>query len=150
MASAQEVRQYLAYWFQLGKRILIRNGQDSLLPQPVIEGDRYSQAFEECWTKVTSPNAVECYLEGTGETIAQLLTPEWVMAPCARCNMPLAMRDVGMPPLFCPCNNLPNWPNTEVPAPRSPVNSQAQLMGIRDHLQKRDGGAGGARNNFEF
>lgn len=138
MASAQEVRQYLAYWFQLGKRVRIHNGQDSLLPQPVIEGDRYSKAFEECWTKVTHGNAADCYLEGTEETIAQLLSPEWVITGCARCNMPVPMRNIGMPNLVCPCNNVPNWPNTEIPSPRSPLNSQAQLTKICDRLLKRD------------
>jgi hypothetical protein len=56
MASEQEVRQYLAYWFQLGKKVLIRNGQESLLPQPVIQGDRYSQAFEDCWQQILAMN----------------------------------------------------------------------------------------------
>lgn len=89
MASAEEVRRYLAYWFQLGKRVKIHNRQDSLLPQPVIEGESFSQAFEECWQQITSQNAGEYYLEGTEETIAKLLTPEWVMTGCARCNMPV-------------------------------------------------------------
>lgn len=137
MTSAQEVRQYLAYWFQLGKRVLIRNGQESLLPQPVFQGDRYSQAFENCWQLLTSPDSGDCYLEGTQETIAELLTSEWVINPCARCSMPVPVRDVGMPPLSCPCNDLSNWPNTELPPPRSAVNSQAQLMDIRDRLQNR-------------
>lgn len=134
MASVQEVRQYLAYWFQLGKRVLTRNGQESLLPQPVIEGDRYSQDFEDCWQKIVSPDSGDCYIEGTDETVAQLLDPEWVVSPCARCNMPVPVHNVGMPPLSCPCNDLPNWPNTEIPAPRSPVNSQVQLGAIRDRL----------------
>lgn len=134
MASAQEVRHYLAYWFQLGKHILIRNGQERLLPQPVIQGDRYSQEFEDCWQRITAPDAGDCYLEGTEETIAQLLSPAWLMSPCARCYMPVPMRDVGMPPLACPCNNLDNWPNTELPSPRSPVNSQTQLQSLRDRL----------------
>jgi hypothetical protein len=134
MASAQEVRKYLAYWFQLGKHVLIRNGQESLLPQPVIQGDRYSQAFEDCWQQLISPNSGDCYLEGTEETVAQLLAPEWVITPCARCYMPTPIRSVGMPPLFCPCNDLPSWPNTELPAPRSPVNTQVQLKEIRVRL----------------
>ena len=134
MASAQEVRQYLAYWFQLGKQVFVRDGQERLLPQPVIEGERYSQAFEECWQKITSSDSGNCYLEGTVETIAELLTPEWLVFPCARCSMPVPVRNIGMPPLSCPCTDLPSWPNTELPAPRSPVNSQAQLGTIRNRL----------------
>lgn len=102
MASAQEVRQYLAYWFQLGKRVVIRNGQESLLPQPVFQGDRYSQAFENCWQILTSPESGDCYLDGTQETIAELLTSEWVINPCARCTMPIPVRDRAMFPAS-PC-----------------------------------------------
>lgn len=134
MASEQEVRQYLAYWFQLGKKVLIRNGQESLLPQPVIRGDRYSEEFEECWRLILSPDSGDCYLEGTEETVAELLTPSWEVAPCARCDMPVPLCNLGMPPLSCPCNDLSSWPNTEVPAPRSPVNTQAQLTEIRNRL----------------
>lgn len=135
MASAQEVRHYLAYWFQLGKHLLIRNGQERLLPQPVIQGDRYSQEFEDCWQQI-SVEPENCYLEGTEQSIAQLLTPVWEVAGCARCAMPVPVQSVGIPSLFCPCNDLPTWPNTEIPAPRSPVNTQAQLTDIRDQLLK--------------
>jgi hypothetical protein len=77
MASESEVRKYIAYWFQLGKKVLIRNGSEALLPKSVIAGDRYSNEFEECWQKILSPDSGDCYLQGTNETIAQLLTPAW-------------------------------------------------------------------------
>ncbi|MFN6565816.1 hypothetical protein [Dendronalium sp. ChiSLP03b] len=134
MATQQEVKKYLAYWFQLGKKVVTGNGKASFLPQPVLKGDRYSEEFEACWQKILSPEAGDCYLEGTHETIAQLLTPTWELAPCSRCNMPVAMRNVGMPTLLCPCNDIPTWPNSELPAPRSPVNTQEQLIAIRDRL----------------
>ena len=51
MASESEVRKYIAYWFQLGKKVLIRNGSEGLLPKSVNAGDRYSNEFEECWQK---------------------------------------------------------------------------------------------------
>lgn len=139
MASEQEVRQYLAYWFQLGKKVFIHNGQESLLPQPVIQGDRYSQKFEDCWQQILAPESGDCYLEGTEETVAELLTPAWSVSPCARCSMPVPIRNVGMPPLSCPCNDLSSWPNTEIPAPRSPINSQTQLKEIRERLLKANG-----------
>jgi hypothetical protein len=134
MASTQQVKQYLAQWFQLGKRVVIRNGAATLQPQRIIQGDRYSDEFEDCWQQVILPQAGECYLEGTQETISELLTPAWDMSFCARCSMPIVMRNVGMPALLCPCNDLPNWPNTELPSPRSPVDSQQQLRNIRDRL----------------
>lgn len=136
MASQQQVRQYLAYWFQLGKKVLIHSGQVALLPQPVISGDRYSEEFEAVWQQILSPDSGECYLEGTNETIAQLLTPAWELNPCARCSMPVPMRSAGMPPDACPCNDLSDWPNTSVPLPRSPVDSQTHLRDIRDRLSK--------------
>jgi hypothetical protein len=135
MASEQEVRQYLAYWFQLGKKVLIDNAQQAILPQPVIQGELYSQEFEDCWQLLLSTNG-DCYLEGTEETVAQLLSPAWNVSACARCAMPIPVHNVGMPPLSCPCNDLPSWPNTEVPAPRSPVSNQRQLMEIRERLLK--------------
>ena len=139
MASEHQVRQYLAYWFQLGKKVLIHNGKEALLPQPVIQGDRYSEEFESCWQKIISPESGDCYLEGTQETIAQLLAPGWDVSPCGRCQMPVPIKTVGMPPELCPCNDLPNWPNTEVPQPRSPVSSQSRLIEIRDRLQRASG-----------
>ena len=139
MASKHQVRQYIAYWFQLGKKVLIHNGKEALLPQPVIQGDRYSEEFESCWQKIISPESGDCYLEGTQETIAQLLAPGWDVSPCGRCQMPVPIKTVGMPPELCPCNDLPNWPNTEVPQPRSPVSSQSRLIEIRDRLQRASG-----------
>lgn len=134
MASEEQVKQYLAYWFQLGKKVVLRNGQETLLPKSVIQGDHYSQDFESCWQLILSPASGDCYLENTSETIAQLLSPSWDVSPCARCAMPVPVRQAGMPPELCPCQDLANWPDTEAPAPRSPVDSQARLRLIRERL----------------
>jgi hypothetical protein len=136
MASERDVKQYLAYWLQLGKPVMIRGGQVSLLPRPVIAGDRYSQEFEDCWQQVISPASGDCYLEGTNQTIAELLTPAWDVNPCARCSMPVPIRNVGVTSLECPCINLPDWPNLEIPLPRAPINNQAVLSKIRDRLRQ--------------
>ena len=136
MATEQDVKRYLAYWFQLGKQVIVGGGRAYLLPQPVLKGDRYSEEFEECWQEIRSV-AGECHLEGTDETIAELLSPAWELLPCSRCDMPIAMRNVGMPALFCPCHSLPTWPNTELPSPRNPISSQEQLKSIRDRLWQR-------------
>ncbi len=133
MASKQEVKTYLAYWFQLGKKVITSNGAATLKPHKVIVGDHYSDEFEECWLKIVSAGE-HCYLEGTQETIAELLSPAWEITDCARCSMSIPIRSVGMPSELCPCNDLSNWPNTELPLPRSPVNTQEQLTGIRDRL----------------
>jgi hypothetical protein len=136
MASQDQVRQYLAYWFQLGKKVLIRSGETALLPQPVIRGDRYSPEFEECWQQIVSPQSKDCYLEGTHQTIAELLGASWEINPCARCEMPVPVPSLGMPALTCPCIDLPNWPDMEMPQPRSPINTQSQLIQIRDRLMQ--------------
>ncbi|MEC4817577.1 MAG: hypothetical protein SAK29_30550 [Scytonema sp. PMC 1069.18] len=134
MASTEDVKRYLAYWFQLGKRVIINNGAATLQPREVIKGDRYSDEFEDCWRRITSPEAGDCHLEGTQETIAELLTPAWDVHPCARCHMPVPARNVGMPPLICPCFDLPSWPNMELPPPRCPINTNDKLMAIRARL----------------
>lgn len=135
MASKKQVKKYLAYWFQLGKKVVINNDAATLLPEKIIEGANYSSEFEECWEKITSPETGDCYLEGTSETIAELLTPSWEISSCARCTMPVPIRNIGMPPLLCPCNDLATWPNMELPLPGHPVDSQQQLMIIRDRLR---------------
>jgi hypothetical protein len=137
MATKQEIKNYLAYWFQLGKKVVTVNGEASFLPQPVLKGDRYSNEFEECWQKILSSSS-DCYLEGTHETISELLTPAWEVLPCGRCEMPVPMRNLGMPAVLCPCNDLENWPNTDLPAPRSPINNQEQLMLIRHRLDHQN------------
>ncbi len=134
MASKKEVKKYLAYWFQLGKKVFINNGAASLQPRNVIDGESYSDEFEECWQKVLSSVSGECYLEGTHQTISELLSSEWDMSSCSRCEMPVPLKNLGMPPLLCPCNDVANWPNTELPPPREPVNSVNKLLRIRDSL----------------
>lgn len=134
MASEAQVKRYLAYWFQLGKKVVINNGRETLLPQPVNLGANYSPQFEQCWEQVTSKESGDCYLEGTQEAIAELLTPAWDISACSRCAMPIPTKDVGMPPLLCPCNDLPTWPNTELPLPRDPVNSQSRLNQLQQRL----------------
>jgi hypothetical protein len=115
---------------------VIDNGQTALLPEPVIQGDRYSQEFEDCWQLVRAPESGDCHLEGTHQTIAELLSPAWDVMGCARCSMPVPMLTVGTPDLECPCIDLPTWPNLEVPMPRAPISSQSRLIEIRDRLMK--------------
>jgi hypothetical protein len=142
MASELQVKQYLAYWFQLGKPVLINGGAESLLPRPVIQGDRYSQAFEECWQKVQAAGFQSCYLESTSQTIADLLSPVWELNPCSRCSMPVPVRSIGVSSLECPCIDIPDWPNTEMPQPRAPIDTQNILLRIRDRLRQTSYEAG--------
>ncbi|NER26752.1 MAG: hypothetical protein F6J89_03760 [Symploca sp. SIO1C4] len=136
MASEQQVKRYLCYWFQLGKRIVINNGTSTLLPQKVVEGDRYSYEFENIWQQIISLERGDCYLEGTTQTIGELLEPRWDIEPCARCDMPVPMINLGMLPAPCPCSDLLTWPNSELPVPREPLCSQEHLNGIRNRLHQ--------------
>lgn len=136
MASEHQVKQYLAYWFQLGKRVMVNNGQASVLPQPVIQGNSYSPEFETCWQQIQSPEAGICYLEGTPQTIAELLSSEWEIDPCSRCSMPVPVKTIGIASPECPCFDLPGWPNLEIPTPRAPINTQQLLLKIRDRLRQ--------------
>jgi hypothetical protein len=136
MASEEQVKRYLSYWFQLGKKVVIDDGREAVRPEPVIQGNRYSQAFENIWQQILSFDRGDCHLQGTSQTIAELLSSEWDVSPCARCEMPVPVRDLGMPPDLCPCHDLSTWPNTELPTPRDPVNSQDRLGRIRDRLQQ--------------
>ncbi|HBL11482.1 MAG TPA: hypothetical protein DD379_08765 [Cyanobacteria bacterium UBA11162] len=134
MASEQQVKRYLAYWFQLGKKVVIHKDCTLLLPKSVYQGERYSQEFETIWQRVILPDSGDCYLEGTTQTIAELLTQKWDIEPCFRCDMPVPVINIGLPPESCTCYDLPTWPNTELPAPREPGRSKECLSLIRDRL----------------
>lgn len=138
MATKEEVRQYLAYWFQLGKKVRLHNGRNECLPQPVIEGDRYSKAFEECWQNIMASDTGKAYLEGSNQSISEILSSSWSVEPCARCEMPIPVKNLGNPSLGCPCDDLQSlWPNIELPKPRSPINNQERLSAIRDRINQR-------------
>ncbi|MEB3339811.1 hypothetical protein [Okeania sp.] len=134
MASYEQIKKYIAYWFQLGKKVLINNGQETIKPQIVLSKDRYSQEFEECWQKIISSESGDCYLEGTHQTFQELLSSEWDINSCSRCSMPIPARVKGMPSECCPCFDLPSWPNTETPLPRSPISSKLYLVSICQRL----------------
>ena len=135
MASPQDVKRYVAHWMQLGKPVLSHNGDRVHLPQPVFTGDRYSPAFEQCWQLITAPESGDCYLKGTEQTIAMLLSESWELQPCARCILliPLAIASYGEP--ICPCFDLCNWPNLDMPLPRDPVSTDVYLQKLHHRLQ---------------
>ncbi len=132
MASQEQVKRYLAYWLQLGKSLVLDRGE-ILQPRP-IEGDHYSREFEACWQRILAVGGENCYLEGTLQTLSDLLSETWDIADCARCTMPVPIVNMGVQPNGCPCFDLPTWPNTDLPSPRMPVDSRGQLEQIRRRL----------------
>jgi len=142
MATPQQVKQYLAYWFQLGKPLRFDRGQ-TVLPQPVIEGNAYSPAFESCWQQILASGGHDCYLEGTVQSIDELLSSAWEMVDCARCEMPIPTLSLGIQQAECPCIDLPGWPNSDLPQPRSPVDNRGQLEQIRLRLTQSQNSTAG-------
>ena len=135
MASSSEVKQYLAHWFQLGRKVYIQNGDLAVLPTKVFQDTHYSAEFERCWEVVVSKQSGDCYLEDTSQTVAELLTAEWDVVDCARCSMPVPLQVLGALPIEgCPCINLPHWPNNELPAPISRAVISSKLLNLQHRL----------------
>ena len=130
------IKHYLAHWFQLGKKVYSSRNQQLLFPNSVIEQGKYSKEFEDCWRYILSPDSGDCYLEGTEQTIAELLSSQWEIVSCALCEMPIPVRIAGQGSIICPCNDLPNWPNLELPTPRSPVDNAEHLSQIHQRLRR--------------
>jgi hypothetical protein len=140
MALATDVKKYIACWMQLGTKVWLRSGQPVEVKK-VIQGGQYSPEFEALWSTIDGQTGdrqpvAEVHLDGTATTLQDLLGNSWEIVQCARCTMPVAMITAGMQPLDCPCQGLENWPNTEVPCPRPPIDSLAQLKGIQGRLNE--------------
>lgn len=134
MASPEKVKIYLAYWFQLGKKLILNDNQEISLSDSVVKGDRYSQEFEACWQDIIDSEGKNYYLEGTEPSLHELLSSKWQIRSCARCSMPIPKQELGMPTLDCPCVDLPSWPNFELPLPRAPIDSNSRIRNIASRL----------------
>jgi hypothetical protein len=143
MASPARVKQYIASWLQLGRKIYIEDSKDAiaLSPKKIVEGDRYSQEFESVWQQIAGLDSHKAYLEGTNETIAQLIAHSWEIVPCSVCNMLVATPQVGTKESACPCHDIPDWPNNNVPIPNGAIDSQSALQQICDRLTVKHLGA---------
>jgi hypothetical protein len=139
MASQDQVRNFLAHWFQLGKPVVLAEDRGECLPDPVFQNGHYSQAFEDCWHRVMVTSGQDCYLKGTSQSIAAMLSPAWDVTPCARCEMPIVIPTAGTMTELCPCNDLATWPSTEIPMPRTAVDNQHHLTALRQRLDKVPG-----------
>lgn len=134
MADQQRVKDYLAYWLQTGKRLFYSAVPEGHQFKSILQGNRYSKEFESCWEQVSDPASGEAHLEGMTQTIQELLSPEWEIMACSRCEMPIPMVMMGTNSDACPCSDLDLWPNLEVPQPRSPVDSNRRLLAIHTRL----------------
>lgn len=139
MAAPNLVKSYLALWFQLGKRVLSVDGCRHWQPLATLQGERYAAEFERCWQEMTNDYRGDCYLEGTDQTVAELLSPAWDIVGCPRCPIPVPMKLSGPQSPSCPCADRPLWPNLDLPIPRAPLSSQERLASIRERLESRYG-----------
>ena len=136
MATQEQVKEYLACWFQLGKGIEMA-GEDRILRfKSILQGDRYSREFETCWQQIVRSQGKGFALEGTHQGIDELFSSGWEMHSCCRCQLPIPVRDLGNQCLMCPCADLPGWPNLDLPAPRSPVDTRSHLGKIYDRVSE--------------
>ena len=138
VATVEQVKRYFAYWFQVGKPVILPVGDRRLLPDPVVIGNHYSEDFEACWAELLQPQNQDAHLEGTRHTLKDLLSDHWDILSCARCTMPVPIHTRGRDS-DCPCADLNNWPNLNLPIPNTPDNIRNQLSGIHKRLQERRG-----------
>lgn len=138
MASPQEVKTYLAYWFQLGKKLVLNDTQEITISDSVVKGDRYSEEFEAHWQDIIDREGKNYYLEGTEQSLQELLSSQWNIRSCARCSMPIPKQELGVQSLDCPCVDLPSWPNFELPLPRAPIDSNFRIKGITERLSSKN------------
>lgn len=138
MASTQQLQQYLAAWFQLGKAVTIGRTGDHICPRPVFRQGQYSPEFLRCWHKLESLGLQDCYLDGTVITLEELNSSVWEINACARCLMPIAQPIGPINRPECPCTDLPNWPNFDLPIPHPFEPSNAPLQRICDRIATVD------------
>ncbi len=136
MASVEQLKKYLAYWFQVGKPLISPRGNQRILPRTIVVGDRYSPEFDAYFQDILTADYRDSHLEGTTQTIGELLSDRWELLPCARCSMPIPLDSLGLA-IGCPCADLNAWPNVELPLPHCPNNVRAQLTLIHQRLQQR-------------
>ncbi|NJK40648.1 MAG: hypothetical protein HC934_03430 [Acaryochloridaceae cyanobacterium SU_2_1] len=136
MATPQQIKEYLACWLQLGKAVCLDHQSEPRKLLQIVQGDHYSPEFEALWNQILTHDPENCYLDGSDASIAELLRENWDIIDCARCQMPVSLPKAGVASPLCPCHDLPNWPNTELPQPRIPVESNQHLQSIYQRLRE--------------
>ncbi|MFN3361121.1 MAG: hypothetical protein ACK421_06840 [Pseudanabaenaceae cyanobacterium] len=134
MATAREVKEYLAYWMQLGRKLVI--GDRVVQLDRVIAGDHYTTRFEELWQEGQAHPTTTC-LEGSNVTLQQLLAPNYELLECPRCDLPVPSASLGPRSVQpCPCDDLNIWPNFDTVPPHPPINTASQLRSLQERLGK--------------
>ncbi len=140
MASRTLVKNYLAQWMQMGKSISLSNHGEEVYIDKILQGEKYSDRFNQLWDEISTTKAEQAYLSGTDQSISDLLSSSWEIIGCARCNLLTPSLDLGARvPVCCPCDDLPNHPNLDLVAPHHPTTLVDHLDQLCDRLaQKND------------
>ncbi len=136
MSNYDAVKKYFAQWLQMGKKVFMKNQNKLVGMNCVVRGESYTNEFEQLWAEISDPRSGDVYLEGTDESVQELLSPKWEVIACARCAMPVP---IGMGPQvaqICPCDDLGCSPNLEAIAPREPVITAKHLTRIMSRLKQ--------------
>jgi hypothetical protein len=135
MASRTLVKNYVAQWMQMGKPVSLSTQGEQVRLYKILQGEKYSPSFNQLWDEISTTKAQEAYLNGTNQTISDLLSNKWEIIACARCNLLVPSIDIGpRTPVCCPCDDLPNHPNLELVSPHVPVTLASHLDDLCDRL----------------
>jgi len=135
MASRTLVKNYLAQWMQMGKTLSLSTQNKPVQIHKILQGERYSTPFNNLWAEISTKQSQEAYLSGTSQTISDLLSNQWEIIACARCNLLVPTLGVGpRTPVCCPCDDLPNHPNLDLVSPHIPVKLATHLDALCDRL----------------
>ncbi|MEN9203213.1 MAG: hypothetical protein Q6K80_06720 [Thermostichus sp. DG_1_6_bins_120] len=143
MAAPNQVKAYVACWLQLGKAVLWDRpaGLERLRPEPLLGLGSLSQEFQLSWQRMNL-DPWHCYLEGTQESLGQLLSPAWEIQSCGRCGLPVPLPMTPATPVGpCPCSDLKEWPNSTTVPPRvqdEQFLQRAELRAIHQRLKAQD------------
>ena len=135
MASRTLVKNYIAQWMQMGKSISLSTQGKQVSIYKIINGEEYSSLFNQLWDEISTTKADEAYLDGTDQTIDDLLSDRWEIIGCARCSLLVPSLDLGpRVPVCCPCDDLPTHPNLDLVAPHVPVKLSTAINELCDRL----------------
>ena len=139
MASRTLVKNYLAQWMQMGKSITLSNHGEKVSIHKILQGEKYSDQFNQLWDQISTTKAEEAHLSGTDQSISDLLSNNWEIIGCARCNLLVPSLDLGARvPVCCPCDDLPNHPNLDLVAPHHPTTLVNHLDQLCDRLAQKN------------
>lgn len=135
MASRTFVKNYIAQWMQMGKSVSLSTQGEQVSIYKILDGEEYSSSFNKLWDEISTTKADQAYLDGTDQTINDLLSDRWEIIGCARCSLLVPSLDLGpRVPVCCPCNDLPSHPNLDLVAPHVPVKLSTAINGLCDRL----------------